>query len=636
MFDLPRRVAMQMRRVTSIRIMMQAAGKVLQVNWPLGRLRRTVSIILRTLTKWSHLRLPGKRQILTSVRTRRHRQRMIMQRGKLYLHSLSVPIDLHPTRLSSETSRAVKRGRSSENQENGTVASRDRGKKQVMESAIAESSQEIVEHRPLKRQRIGSVLPPRITRSMTVKDTASTIARHLDESLSPRSEKDKGKQKEEEGDNVSETPSTNQKPTNGSDGTFPGAQQESTSRDTSRASSIAPTAPINDSSALPASPTAPHTLMHSHHLRRSVPPLERSPTRGFVHIHGLPASSGSSPLEKPKRRSPSMPPPSSSQISAEPGPSQQATQLSSSSPVTRSNCRFHRISIPHEEDGPRVFFAVPGCSLGDAELMEEEDIEDHGPLLINSRVRLEDDLEALDLDPNLVGVLRQLVGVDLLREQEVFYITEPGESIRYKHKAKSFASQSKLSGHSRKSIGSRSFSAAGSSGPPVISGNVSVGSLPSPAASVSTSISGKIKSRLSAAGSVATTESITDSELSDLSEDEEAATKRPNDHRDSDIFAKGEVEKGESPLKASTSTPIRTYAGRRRRHHTTDDSAEKLGEDAAEDSPEEEHVDAGKQKNNRRSSKRSRDDEANESQAGSGGIPLKKQRVRGKASTDDN
>ena len=105
---------------------------------------------------------------------------------------------------------------------------------------------------------------------------------------------------------------------------------------------------------------------------------------------------------------------------------------SSNSPVTRSHCRYHKISVPKEEGGPRVCFLVPGCSLNDKELMEDEEIEDHGDATHEDSLRMVKDVETLDFDAYLIGTLRQLVGLDILREQEVFYLPSPGEEVTRK------------------------------------------------------------------------------------------------------------------------------------------------------------------------------------------------------------
>ena len=104
----------------------------------------------------------------------------------------------------------------------------------------------------------------------------------------------------------------------------------------------------------------------------------------------------------------------------------------SNSPVTRSHCRYHRISIPKSEGGPRVMFLVPGCSLNDKDLMEEEEIEDHGDATYEDSQRLEKDIEKFDFDSYLLGVIRQLVGLDIMREGEVFYLAQEGDGVGQK------------------------------------------------------------------------------------------------------------------------------------------------------------------------------------------------------------
>lgn len=111
---------------------------------------------------------------------------------------------------------------------------------------------------------------------------------------------------------------------------------------------------------------------------------------------------------------------------------------SMNSPVTRSNCRFHKISLPRGEESARAHFVVPGCALGDGELMDGEDIRDEGFSTHEDHKRLLPNVETLDLNPYLVGVLRRLVGVDLLREQqEIFYL--PGEEEKPKKRRKTTA-----------------------------------------------------------------------------------------------------------------------------------------------------------------------------------------------------
>ncbi|KAL4245015.1 hypothetical protein ABKN59_002805 [Abortiporus biennis] len=116
-------------------------------------------------------------------------------------------------------------------------------------------------------------------------------------------------------------------------------------------------------------------------------------------------------------------------------PSQSQPTLPGKIPVTRSNCRFHKISIPKDEpDGPRALFVVPGCSLSNRDLMAEEDIDDLGDATMADNPYLVPDVESLDFEPYLISVLRQLVRVDYLREQEIFYLPMPGEEVKYRPK----------------------------------------------------------------------------------------------------------------------------------------------------------------------------------------------------------
>lgn len=91
--------------------------------------------------------------------------------------------------------------------------------------------------------------------------------------------------------------------------------------------------------------------------------------------------------------------------------------------------------------------------------MKEEDIVDHGDATTLDHEVMIGDIESLEFsaDPNdplplsqsasaeLVGVLRQLVGVDLLRENEVFYLPQPGETYRRKRHGGSKSLVNKLS-----------------------------------------------------------------------------------------------------------------------------------------------------------------------------------------------
>ncbi|KAF8070753.1 hypothetical protein FPV67DRAFT_1042057 [Lyophyllum atratum] len=220
------------------------------------------------------------------------------------------------------------------------------------------------------------------------------------------------------------------------------------SQNTSRASSVVSTA-TSDNSSIPVQPSPtlnkgnsfrhqvppppppppPNPLFHRHH-RAQPAQLARPPPAQKVPSHPTDAPSKNAITNKPSTSSQaSTSRASASQVSASQPSTSHRTPVYSSSPVTRSNCRYHKISIPREEDGPRIFFLVPGCSLGDSELIKEEEIVDHGDALPEDGRCMKHDLDAYEFDPYLIGVLRLLVGVDMLREQEVYYLPQPGPDL---------------------------------------------------------------------------------------------------------------------------------------------------------------------------------------------------------------
>lgn len=216
------------------------------------------------------------------------------------------------------------------------------------------------------------------------------------------------------------------------------------SRDSSRASSIAST-PSIDSSSLSVQPSPTFNRPSGNSNGQSKIPLMFHAHSGghhhhhHHHHHGPPGASRSSAMNQARSLSSSQSNGTTSQAKSRPAPT-------TNSPVTRSNCRFHRISLPREEHGPRVSFIVPGCSLRDRELMIEEEIEDHGDATHSDHERMIGDIESLDFSVELIATLRLLCGVDLIRENEVFYLPEPGESHRRKRhgKSKSMAARSSL------------------------------------------------------------------------------------------------------------------------------------------------------------------------------------------------
>jgi hypothetical protein len=74
--------------------------------------------------------------------------------------------------------------------------------------------------------------------------------------------------------------------------------------------------------------------------------------------------------------------------------------------------------------------------------MDGEDIRDEGFSSHEDHKRMLPNVETLDLNPYLVGVLRKLVGVDLLREQqEIFYLPSEEEQPKKRRKTTALGSQ---------------------------------------------------------------------------------------------------------------------------------------------------------------------------------------------------
>ncbi|KAF7315139.1 hypothetical protein MIND_00028200 [Mycena indigotica] len=197
-------------------------------------------------------------------------------------------------------------------------------------------------------------------------------------------------------------------------------------------SELAPTPPPP-----PPPPPLPPVLMHAHsHNRRPAlpprqstqpkprpPPLQATPSRGSFTM----------PL------SPSTPSDLTSSVMT-PAPIRKPTAapVTAGTPMTRAHCRYHKVSLPEnagdddddDRSGPRRTFVVPGCSLTDTDLMKEENILDEGNATDVDGERMVGNVEYLGLSAYLIGVLRHLVGVDIMREGEVYYLPKEDEEVK--------------------------------------------------------------------------------------------------------------------------------------------------------------------------------------------------------------
>lgn len=273
---------------------------------------------------------------------------------------------------------------------------------------------------------------PELSGSKLVKSAMKRISSKASKSASSLP-KGKGKGKERSDRQKSEQPSESSK-SSGSTSKIPRRDTN-----TSRESSIASSAPSDKSSVVhqssptlnkpttsrppapPPPPPPPPPLMHTH-------------SHAFRHVHH-PPSAPQQPRAQPQvRKASSLGNPTGESSTAKPAPpsqhSSRGPSFFASSPVTRSNCRYHKISIPKEEDepdGPRIYFIIPGCSLGDKKLIDEEFILDHGDATHEDSLRMVQDMAAWGVHPYIIAVLRMMAGVETTREQDFYYLPQPGE-----------------------------------------------------------------------------------------------------------------------------------------------------------------------------------------------------------------
>lgn len=446
-----------------------------------------------------------------------------------------------------------------------------------------------------KRKRYSSVhLPSRLTRSMSSK----TQEKH---NVPPRLDgknktQDKGKgpkmdlhvlpASEQTGDNSGDNQSS-------SGASAASRMLRPGSQNTSRASSVVSSAP-SDKSSLKTEPSPTLRRQNSGVNQKQVmlPPLFHTHSHSHAvphhHHHPPPSSTVQQQLQRQMQRAPSFTRPNDGTAVPGPmwsqaGPSQRVAPVSSS-PVTRSNCRYHKISLPREEGGPRVCFLVPGCSLGDRELMTQEEIIDHGDAAVEDSARMVRDIGSLEFTSYLIGILRQLVGVDLLREQEVYYLPQPGEENTRKRSHRKLAVEK--SALTR--LSSRDSAAAAEPGSTFGSPRTSIGSTRSPtssrapasaAGSTSTSVSILRKGRGSERDSFSTV-SYSESESSEEGESPKSKRSRPSPPE-----GNGASDKMTPVSESQLNNPVKT---RRSKRLGTDASAYQPEPDVEVDSTDEE------------------------------------------------
>ncbi|EMD33123.1 hypothetical protein CERSUDRAFT_98729 [Gelatoporia subvermispora B] len=363
---------------------------------------------------------------------------------------------------------------------------------------------------PKRKREASPMLPPRLRRALSAKNRTKenpSASHTVDKGFT-----DKGKAKHVNGGNLAGATEAAEDLPKSESASISGMSATSRliirrSRKDSRASSVASSSSQHSASSrftLP-SPT----------LGKNVPLPPINHAHGVLHHHH-----GRSRTNNHQTGQQKQGPSSNATDAGQPRPVH-GSASQASSPVTRSNCRFHKVSIPREENGPRIFFVVPRCSLVDAKLMQEEEIIDHGPAAMEDHARLIGDIDALALDPYVVAAMRQLAGVELVREGELFYLPQVGEQIRWKGESKwqvvkgKVENMDSISARQKLEHASSRVSAASQQDAPI-----------SQAASTSSTSSAQQASRLIEQGSTSASGSISGSDLSDL-EDEGPPLRKP-------------------------------------------------------------------------------------------------------------
>ncbi|KAG8730095.1 hypothetical protein FRC11_007437, partial [Ceratobasidium sp. 423] len=182
-----------------------------------------------------------------------------------------------------------------------------------------------------------------------------------------------------------------------------------------RSSHITPSRPISESIISPVSDAAPPGFSPTPQKYQSL--YKRMPTSGPFK-----AASEADPVRKSS---------GSDQGGPAPWPLRNLTHRhtrpegsTTGSPMTRSNCRYHKISIPtgSDDDDPQVNFIVPACALRDQEVMKEQGIEDLGlstPEEEHTRIT-----NLAKLEPNVVNKLQALIGASLSNEGVCGYLEQ--------------------------------------------------------------------------------------------------------------------------------------------------------------------------------------------------------------------
>lgn len=388
--------------------------------------------------------------------------------------------------------------------------------------------------RPLKRKRRSPPSgPPRVTRSMRGKGSQEPEPKP--ETTTPKSKgKERAQESDEENSIASSAEDNLQSPIELT------TKDVGISRTTSRASSVVSNLLDTSSVISQPSPTTDrprlanlirpfiHANGFLHHAHGRVAaalaqyqqqPQKKPPSSRASSSHSGPAE----PAREEPSASPTPPSPSASAAATDATPAPTSTptnapaptlsiQTTSHTPVTRSNCKYRKISLPLSEGRPHVCFIVPGCSLSNASLMEEEHIQDHGDALAETSEQAVGPVETLGFNSYLIGILRRLVGVDLLRMNEIFYLPTPHDGFkRRKHRHRT-----SIDGRAMPSLSASAVKRLGGSTQHSPATKAPLSQADSISTSASSRKQGSQASKRSASLSLSLSASISDDELTDL------------------------------------------------------------------------------------------------------------------------
>ncbi|KDQ19999.1 hypothetical protein BOTBODRAFT_27405 [Botryobasidium botryosum FD-172 SS1] len=185
-------------------------------------------------------------------------------------------------------------------------------------------------------------------------------------------------------------------------------------------------------------------------------------SRGSIHSRSslVPVIKGKFPIFKlrPEVVIPSTPQHRHHHGPPRPSTSDKPTSSESyNSPVTRSNCRFHKISVPASGPDAVIHFIVPGCALSARDVMKREGIIDCGEATKQDNKHKSADMS--NLDPDIISTLRKLVGIDLLHEGVCAYLPSAAASASISRSA-----SRKLPKRKRASTAGAEHGAEGTSG----------------------------------------------------------------------------------------------------------------------------------------------------------------------------